>query len=121
MKLYSFWIGESAASVAIGLRANSPEEAVVIVRQEFEQHGRTMNEGPSKRLMEGMLAQVGLDPSELARLKFYEFNVEMASAKFESLAVKADPAQITTDHILWEKDESGRVVWNPNGQVLIFL
>lgn len=107
MKLYAFTIGNRAAYVSLGVRANSPEEAVNLVRQEFWQQGKTVNEGPTKRLMQQMGAAAGLDPATLDQMKFCEFGIEMPSSRFQLLALKVNPHEITEEHIEWVQDETG--------------
>jgi hypothetical protein len=93
--------------VILDVRANTPEEAINLVRQEFWYKSKRAEDEATKRLMQQLGAAAGLDPAMLDQMRFCELGIEMPSAKFESLALRVTPQEIDGSHIEWVRDESG--------------
>jgi hypothetical protein len=105
VKTYIIQLGGATAKVAITLKADSPEEAIAIVREELSKHRRPQD--PVGQYAIEALAARGINLGDLHQKKLPEFGVEMPSAKFDSLSVMLDPAAITTANISASIDEDG--------------
>jgi hypothetical protein len=105
MKRYVLMLGDNIARVYLMLPANSPEEAVEIVRAELEQKrqsaGNTKADPMPIALQMGKT--VGFDLSEGFNGRLLpEFSIDMPSTKFDELCVLINPAAITVKHVITE-------------------
>jgi hypothetical protein len=104
MKFYIFLFGRGAVRVQIGLKAESPEEAVRMVKEDLARYRKpdpNLNLAVFARSLPNDNPQALADAlATLARGDLVELGVDIQSRHFENINVIAFPDDITTAGII---------------------
>jgi hypothetical protein len=103
--LFNIYAENDAAAIEFSLKAESADDAVRLVREEFDRHRKKLDK-PSRAVAQA-LNERGLSDWAADGRGYAAFGIDMRSPNLVTLSVMINPAQITTKNIVAFIDEDG--------------
>jgi hypothetical protein len=103
--LFNIYAENDAAAIEFSLKAESADDAVRLVREEFDRHRKEPR--VSSRAVAQALNEHGLSDWAAGGRGHASFGIDMRSSNLVTLSVMINPSQITTKNIVAFIDEDG--------------